>query len=99
MCDGVLLAEPGVCIGVFDVAVGVCMRLVGVLEPATAGGPFCRDVLPVAGCLLEAEGEFDLVEAALLLELLKFFTERGRREEGDVGCDGGVWPRGGRIGT
>ncbi len=93
MCAGVLLAEPGLGIGVLDSVVGVCERFVGVFARGTGGVPFCRDVLPLADCLLAVEGEFDLVEVALLLEVLNFFTERGRREDGDVGCEGGVWSR------
>lgn len=87
---GVLLVEPGLRGEVLDAVIGVCERFVGVFARATGGGPFCREVLPFADCLLAAEGELDLVEAVLLLEVLNFFTERGRRDEGDVGWDGGV---------
>lgn len=98
---GVLLVEPGLRGGVLDVVIGVCERPVGVFARATGAGPFCHEVLPFAGCLFAVEGgELDLVDAALVLEGLYLFTERGRREWGDVGCDGGVvwsWRR--RTGT
>jgi hypothetical protein len=74
MCAGVLLVEPWLCVGVLDIVAGVCERLVGVFARVTGGGPFCREVLPFAGCLLAEEGELDLVDTELLLDALSFFT-------------------------
>jgi hypothetical protein len=88
MLAGVLLVEPGAAlVGVLDLVVGVLARFVGVWARVEGNGPFFRGVRPVAESrFVVDEGELDLVDAGLLrLDGLTFFTERGSREEGDVG--------------
>lgn len=87
------LFEPGVGVAVFRaegvLAVGVFDRVTGVLA-REAGGPCCRDVLPLAGTRLEPAGELDRVEAGLAESEFEFsfFTEIGSREEDEAWGEG-----------